>query len=37
VIQGDDGETGRNWSRGLAGLALLGLGGGALLLRRRLI
>jgi putative membrane protein len=37
VIQGDDGETGRNWSRGLAGLALLGLGGGGLLLRRRLI
>jgi putative membrane protein len=37
VIQGDDGETGRNWSRGVAGLALLGLGGGGLLLRRRLI
>ncbi|HET7196268.1 MAG TPA: hypothetical protein VFI99_14885, partial [Nocardioides sp.] len=36
VIQGDDGEAGRNWSRGLAGLALLGLGG-ALLLGRRLI
>ena len=37
VVQGDDGETGRNWSRGLAGMALLGLGGGGLLLRRRLI
>jgi putative membrane protein len=37
VIQGDDGETGRNLSRGLAGLALLGLGGGGFLLRRRLI
>ncbi|MFL6004198.1 MAG: hypothetical protein ACJ72P_15430, partial [Nocardioides sp.] len=37
VIQGDDGESGRNWSRGLAGLALLGLGGGGLLLRRRLV
>jgi putative membrane protein len=36
VIQGDDGEAGRTWSRGLAGLALLGLGG-ALLLGRRLI
>jgi putative membrane protein len=37
VIQGDDGETSRNLSRGLAGMALLGLGGGGLLLRRRLI
>jgi putative membrane protein len=34
---GDDGETGRNTKRGLAALGLLGLGGGALLLRRRLI
>jgi putative membrane protein len=37
VIQGEDGEAGRNWARGLAGMALLGLGGGGFLLRRRLI
>jgi putative membrane protein len=37
VIQGEDGEAGRNWSRGLAGMALLGLGGGGFLLRRRLV
>ena len=37
VIQGEDGEAGRNWARGLAGMALLGLGGGAFLLRRRLV
>ena len=34
---GDDGETGRNTKRGLAALGLLGLGGGALLLRRRFV
>ena len=26
VIQGEDGEAARNWARGLAGMALLGLG-----------
>jgi putative membrane protein len=36
VIQGEDGEASRNWARGLAGMALLGLGGGGFLLRRRL-
>jgi putative membrane protein len=35
VMQGDDGESGRNLARGLAGLALLGAGGGVLFLRRR--
>ena len=37
VIQGEDGEAVRNWQRGLAGMALLGLAGGGFLLRRRLI
>ncbi|WP_325119830.1 hypothetical protein [Nocardioides sp.] len=37
VIQGDDGEAGKNWARGLAGMALLGLGAGGFLLRRRLV
>ena len=36
-LLGDDGETGRNTKRGLAALGLLGLGGGAFLLRRRFI
>ncbi len=36
VIQGTSGETGRNWTRGLAGLALLGAGAGAFAFRRRL-
>lgn len=36
VIQGDNGESGRNWTRGVAALGLLGLGGGAFVLRRRL-
>jgi putative membrane protein len=35
VIQGDNGESGRNWTRGLAGLALLGAGAGAFAIRRR--
>ncbi len=35
VIEGDDGEAGRNLGRGLGGLALLGLGGGLFALRRR--
>jgi len=37
VIQGEDGEATRNWARGLAGMALLGLAGGGFLLRRRLV
>ncbi len=37
VIQGEDGEATRNWARGLAGMALLGLGAGGFLLRRRLV
>ena len=36
-LLGDDGETGRNTKRGLIALGLLGLGGGALLLRRRFV
>jgi putative membrane protein len=36
VIQGDDGEGGRNWTRGIAGLVLLGAGAGAFALRRRM-
>ncbi len=37
VVEGETGESGRNWARGLAGLALLGAAGGALVLRRRLV
>jgi putative membrane protein len=37
VVQGEDGEATRNWARGLAGMALLGLGAGGFLLRRRLV
>jgi putative membrane protein len=37
VIQGDDGEGGRNWARGVAGLVLLGAGAGAFALRRRFV
>ncbi len=36
-IRGEDGEGGRNWTRGIAALALFGLGAGAVLLRRRLL
>ena len=36
VVQGENGETGRNWTRGLVGAGLLIAGAGALLLRRRL-
>jgi len=36
-LLGDDGEGGRNMKRGLAALGLLGLGGGAFLLRRRFV
>jgi putative membrane protein len=36
-IKGEDGEGGRNLTRGLAGLALLGAGGAAFALRRRFI
>jgi putative membrane protein len=37
IINGDDGESGRNVARGLAGLAVLGAGGGVFALRRRFI
>ncbi len=37
VIQGEDGDTGRNLARGLSGLALLGAGAGAFALRRRFV
>lgn len=37
VIEGEDGEGGRNLARGLAGLAVLGAGAGAFALRRRFI
>jgi len=37
IINGDDGEGGRNVARGLAGLAVLGAGGGVFALRRRFI
>lgn len=36
VIQGEDGAEGRNWTGAATGAVLLGLGGGAFLLRRRL-
>ena len=36
VIQGENGEGGRNLVRGLAGLAVLGVGAGAFVARRRL-
>lgn len=36
VMKGDDGESGRNWTRGVAALAVLALGAGAFALRRRL-
>jgi putative membrane protein len=37
VVQGEDGEGGRNLARGLTGLALLGAGAAAFALRRRLV
>ena len=37
VIEGENGEGGRNLARGLAGLAVLGAGAGAFALRRRLV
>ena len=37
VIQGEDGESGRNVARGLGGLAVLGAGAGVFALRRRFI
>ncbi len=37
IIKGDDGEGGRNWTRGVGGLALLGAGGAVFALRRRLV
>ena len=36
VIEGEDGESGHNWGRGVAGLGILGAGAGAFALRRRL-
>lgn len=36
VLQSDTGESGHDWTRGVAALVLLGLGGGAFALRRRL-
>ncbi|HET6652157.1 MAG TPA: hypothetical protein VFH10_05905, partial [Nocardioides sp.] len=37
VVEGENGESGRNMARGLAGLAVLGAGAGAFALRRRLV
>jgi putative membrane protein len=37
ILKGDDGESGRNWARGLGGLAVLGAGAGVFALRRRFI
>ena len=37
VIEGENGEGGRNMARGLAGIAVLGAGAGAFALRRRLV
>jgi putative membrane protein len=37
IIQGEDGEGGRNLARGLSGLALLGAGAGAFALRRKFV
>ncbi len=37
VIEGEDGESGRNLARGLSGLVLLGAGAGAFALRRRFV
>jgi putative membrane protein len=37
VVEGESGETGRNWTRGLVGVGLLVAGAGALLLRRRMV
>ena len=37
VIEGENGEGGRNMARGLAGLALLGAGAGAFAFRRGMV
>ena len=37
VIDGENGEGGRNVARGVAGLAILGAGAGAFALRRRFV
>ena len=37
VIEGENGESGRNVARGVAGLAILGAGAGAFALRRRFV
>ena len=37
ILTGEDGEGGRNWARGIAGIGLLGAGLGAAAWRRRLL
>jgi len=37
IIKGEDGEGGRNWARGIAGLGLLAAGGGIFAFRRRML
>lgn len=37
IVKGEDGEGGRNWARGIAGLALLAAGGGVFAYRRRML
>lgn len=37
IVKGEDGEAGRNWARGIAGLALLAAGGGVFAYRRRML
>ena len=37
IVKGEDGEDGRNWARGIAGLGLLAAGGGVFAFRRRML
>jgi len=37
IVKGEDGEGGRNWARGIAGLGLLAAGGGVFAYRRRML
>jgi putative membrane protein len=37
IVKGEDGEGGRNWARGIYGLALLAAGGGVFAYRRRMV
>jgi putative membrane protein len=37
IVKGEDGEGGRNWARGIAGLGLLAAGGGVFAFRRRML